>query len=120
MNGINPFDSQLQAIRQMLEGWLLDKGQVDDAILKVRDHIDRRPDAVTCHRNLISREKTNDSLCEHIRLGFHQVIVDGLEMQPANVIRAHVLAAVTGPIGWHQLGLLTRGLHQKLLLTATL
>ena len=34
-------------------------------------------------------------LVEHVRLGDYEVIIDGLEMQPADVLRPHVVAAIT-------------------------
>lgn len=42
-----------------------------------------------------------DGLSEHVGLGFYQVIINGLEVQPTNVVRTHVLATVASAIRWH-------------------
>ena len=59
-------------------------------------------------------------LIEHVRLGDYQMFIDGLEMQPSDVLRAHVFAAVAGAFGRHHNRLVACGFNQQLLTAATL
>src|ERR1700751_6133220 len=57
---------------------------------------------------------------EHVRLGSQQIGPDGLEVQPADVVAAYVLAAVTGALRRNPLRRDAGRLDHQLLLAATL
>src|ERR1700761_7523408 len=57
---------------------------------------------------------------EHIRLRVNEVVPDGLEMQPADIFAAHVLAAITRAFFGHEARLDARRFDHQLLLAAAL
>src|SRR5579863_928436 len=76
---------------------------------------------VRCRPTLI--DKRGDSCkgsVEHVGLRVDQLVPDGLEMQPADVVAADMLAAVAGFVFGHEPRLRARRFDHQLLLAAAL
>ena len=60
------------------------------------------------------------SSVKHVGLADSQVLVNGLKMQPTDVLRANMFTAVPGAISGHKHRLVARSLNHQLLPAATL